>query len=140
MTAMISSIAELEALYGQPSEASILKEANRLVPEYRAFIEAAPFVLDAERDPRAVDGDLDTHVLPRIALVAVENGVRERFRDADTEVQAETRAVEGVGAATIDQVGDRGLDHPQVAGKLEHELRAIRNAPFRLLGRETSVH
>ncbi len=55
MPATISTIAELEALYGQPAEASILKEAQRIVPEYRAFIEAAPFVALATRGPEGLD-------------------------------------------------------------------------------------
>jgi len=55
MPATISNIAELEALYGQPAEASILKEAQRIVPEYRAFIEAAPFVALATRGPEGLD-------------------------------------------------------------------------------------
>ncbi|MXQ11859.1 pyridoxamine 5'-phosphate oxidase family protein [Microvirga makkahensis] len=55
MRATISSIAELEALYGQPAEASILKEASRIVPEYRAFIEAAPFLTLATRGPEGLD-------------------------------------------------------------------------------------
>ena len=55
MPATISSIAELEALYGLPAEASLLKETDRIVPEYRAFIEAAPFVALATRGPEGLD-------------------------------------------------------------------------------------
>ncbi len=55
MPATISSIAELEALYGLPSEASFLKEVDRIIPEYRAFIEAAPFVALATRGPEGLD-------------------------------------------------------------------------------------
>jgi len=55
MPARISSIADLEALYGQPAEASILKETDRIVPEYRAFIEAAPFVALATCGPEGLD-------------------------------------------------------------------------------------
>jgi hypothetical protein len=55
MPATISSIAELEALYGEPSEASLLKEVDRVVPEYRAFIEASPFVALATRGPEGLD-------------------------------------------------------------------------------------
>ncbi len=51
----LTSIAELEALYGEPSEASILKETDRIIPEYRAFIEAAPFVALATRGPEGLD-------------------------------------------------------------------------------------
>jgi PPOX class probable FMN-dependent enzyme len=55
MPATISSIAELEALYGEPAEASILKEVTRIIPEYRALIEAAPFVTLATRGPEGLD-------------------------------------------------------------------------------------
>ncbi|WP_134500793.1 pyridoxamine 5'-phosphate oxidase family protein [Microvirga pakistanensis] len=55
MPATISSLAELEALYGLPAEASILKESRRIMPEYRAFIEAAPFVALATRGPEGLD-------------------------------------------------------------------------------------
>ena len=36
MPATISSLTELEALYDQPAEASLLKETDRIIPEYRA--------------------------------------------------------------------------------------------------------
>ena len=55
MTTTIASLAELEALYGQPAEASRLKEVDRVVPEYRAFIEASPFVALATRGPEGLD-------------------------------------------------------------------------------------
>lgn len=40
----ISSLDELEALYGQPAERSLIKETDRLTPAYRALIEASPFL------------------------------------------------------------------------------------------------
>lgn len=43
----IGSIAELEELYGTPPQASLDKEIRYLTPEYRAFIEASPFVVIA---------------------------------------------------------------------------------------------
>ncbi|SCY45313.1 pyridoxamine 5'-phosphate oxidase family protein [Microvirga guangxiensis] len=55
MPATISSIAELEALYELPSEASLLKEVDRIIPEYRAFIEAAPFLALATQGPEGLD-------------------------------------------------------------------------------------
>lgn len=51
----LTTTAELEALYGEPSEASLLKETDRVIPEYRAFIEAAPFVTLATRGPEGLD-------------------------------------------------------------------------------------
>jgi len=58
----IGSIAELEAIYGKPGETSLVKELDRLIPEYRALIEASPFVAMATAGPEGLDcsprGDL----------------------------------------------------------------------------------
>ena len=51
----IESVAELEALYGEPGEASLVKELDRLIPEYAAFIEASPFVALATSGPEGLD-------------------------------------------------------------------------------------
>ena len=55
MSHTITSIAELEALYGEVSEASLRKETDRIIPVYRALIEAAPFVALATRGPDGLD-------------------------------------------------------------------------------------
>jgi PPOX class probable FMN-dependent enzyme len=39
----IEDEASLKALYGEPGEASLIKEVTTLTPEYRALIEASPF-------------------------------------------------------------------------------------------------
>ncbi len=58
----ISSVEEIEALYGEPGEASLVKETDRLIPEYAAFIEASPFLALATCGPEGLDcsprGDL----------------------------------------------------------------------------------
>jgi PPOX class probable FMN-dependent enzyme len=58
----VSTVDELEALYGQPGEASLVKELDRLISEYAAFVEASPFVLLATSGPEGLDcsprGDL----------------------------------------------------------------------------------
>lgn len=41
----IDDEAALKALYGEPGEASIIKEVPALTPEYRAMIEASPFCI-----------------------------------------------------------------------------------------------
>lgn len=51
----ISTPEELEILYGQPSEAALVKEVDRIIPEYAAFIEASPFVALATAGPDGVD-------------------------------------------------------------------------------------
>jgi hypothetical protein len=51
----IQSVEELEAIYGQPVEASIVKEVDRLTDDYRALIAASPFVALATSGPEGLD-------------------------------------------------------------------------------------
>ena len=59
---VITTVEELAALYGQPSETALVKEVPALTPEYRALIEASPFVALATSGPEGLDcsprGDL----------------------------------------------------------------------------------
>jgi PPOX class probable FMN-dependent enzyme len=59
---IITTVEQLEDLYGQPGEASIVKETDRITPEYRPFIAASPFALLATGGPEGLDcsprGDL----------------------------------------------------------------------------------
>ena len=52
---VITSIEALEALYGVPGEASTAKEVDRITPQYRALIEASPFVALATAGPEGLD-------------------------------------------------------------------------------------
>ncbi|MFN3514502.1 MAG: pyridoxamine 5'-phosphate oxidase family protein [Phenylobacterium sp.] len=52
---IISTVAELEALYGPTNQASLVKEADRITPQYRAYIEASPFVALATAGPEGLD-------------------------------------------------------------------------------------
>ena len=52
---ILSTIAELEALYGIPGETSLVKETDCIAPSYRAFIEAAPFCALATSGPEGLD-------------------------------------------------------------------------------------
>jgi PPOX class probable FMN-dependent enzyme len=51
----INSLAELEALYGQPSGAAVAKEIDHLNGPYRAFVEKAPFVAIASAGAEGLD-------------------------------------------------------------------------------------
>jgi hypothetical protein len=51
----VDNIADLEALYGLPNEASTIKELDHLIPEYRAYVEASPFVALATVGPEGLD-------------------------------------------------------------------------------------
>ena len=59
---IVTTVDELEALYGTPGDTSLVKELDRIIPEYAAFIEASPFVSLATSGPEGLDcsprGDL----------------------------------------------------------------------------------
>src|SRR5262245_75743 len=52
---VIKTIAELEAIYGEPMEASIVKEVDHITPHYRRFIEVSPFAILATVGPAGLD-------------------------------------------------------------------------------------
>lgn len=58
----LETVEQLEALYGLPGEASLVKELDHIIPQYAAFIEASPFVALATVGPEGLDcsprGDL----------------------------------------------------------------------------------
>src|SRR5215470_1403814 len=51
----VTSIDELEAVYGQPVGPSVVKEIDHVNADYRAFIEAAPFCAMATSGPSGLD-------------------------------------------------------------------------------------
>jgi uncharacterized protein len=52
---IIATIEDLEAIYGQPQEASIIKVADRVTPHYRVLIDKSPFVALATCGPEGLD-------------------------------------------------------------------------------------
>lgn len=52
---IITTIQALEAFYGLPGETSLVKELDRIIPEYAAFIEASPFASLATSGPEGLD-------------------------------------------------------------------------------------
>lgn len=52
---LITSIEQLEALYGQPQGPAVAKEIDYISPSYRKLIEAAPFVSIATGGPEGLD-------------------------------------------------------------------------------------
>jgi hypothetical protein len=52
---MLTTIAQLEALYSQPNERALRKEIAYVNEDYRAFIEVAPFVVLATAGPEGLD-------------------------------------------------------------------------------------
>jgi PPOX class probable FMN-dependent enzyme len=54
-TCMVTSVDQLAHLYGTPFGPSVVKETDRIIPAYRAFIEAAPFFALASAGPDGLD-------------------------------------------------------------------------------------
>jgi PPOX class probable FMN-dependent enzyme len=52
---IVKTVEQLEALYGTPGETSLVKELDRIIPEYAAFIEGSPFVALATGGPEGLD-------------------------------------------------------------------------------------
>jgi PPOX class probable FMN-dependent enzyme len=52
---IITTLEELEAIYGRPAETSTAKVADRVTPQYRAFIDASPFAVLATCGPEGLD-------------------------------------------------------------------------------------
>jgi uncharacterized protein len=52
---IVTSTAELEAIYGLPGETSLVKEVAYIAPPYRAYIEASPFAVLATSGPEGLD-------------------------------------------------------------------------------------
>ena len=52
---MVSTIAELEAIYGEPLAQSLVKEIDYISGHYRAFIEKSPFVVLASVAEEGLD-------------------------------------------------------------------------------------
>lgn len=55
MSHIVTSEAELEALYGLPAGAAVIKEIGHISDHYRAFVEASPFVVVATSGPDGLD-------------------------------------------------------------------------------------
>ncbi len=52
---VLTTLEDLEAHYGTPKETSLVKEIDHISDHYRAFIEAAPFVVLASVGPEGLD-------------------------------------------------------------------------------------
>jgi PPOX class probable FMN-dependent enzyme len=52
---LITDVAALRSLYGEPSEGAVLKEIDHVNAHYRAMIEAAPFMVMATSGPEGLD-------------------------------------------------------------------------------------
>src|SRR5215468_12552394 len=55
VSTVVTSEAELEALYGQPAGAAVIKEIDHISEHYRRFIEISPFLILATSGPEGLD-------------------------------------------------------------------------------------
>lgn len=53
--ATITTIEQLEAIYGEPGAASTVKEVDHVTAHYRAYIDASPFAVLATSGPEGLD-------------------------------------------------------------------------------------
>jgi uncharacterized protein len=51
----VTTLEELEVIYGRPGETSTVKEVDHLTPHYRVFVEKSPFALLATSGPEGLD-------------------------------------------------------------------------------------
>lgn len=51
----LTTLAQLEAIYGLPGEPSLIKEVAHITPHYRTLIEASPFAVLATTGPDGMD-------------------------------------------------------------------------------------
>lgn len=77
----IKSVAELEAIYGEPSEASLIKVSDRLTGGYRKLVEVSPIVMLAtcgleglDCSPRGDPGQVMTIKDDRTLILADRRG------------------------------------------------------------------
>jgi predicted pyridoxine 5'-phosphate oxidase superfamily flavin-nucleotide-binding protein len=52
---MVTTIEQLEAIYGFPNDASTVKVADRITPQYRVLIDASPFAALATGGPEGLE-------------------------------------------------------------------------------------
>jgi uncharacterized protein len=52
---IIATVEQLEAIYGQPNEASTVKVSAKITPQYRALIDKSPFAALATCGPEGLD-------------------------------------------------------------------------------------
>ena len=51
----VRTIDQLTSIYGEPAEPSLVKETDRITPEYAAYVEASPFAVLATAGPDGLD-------------------------------------------------------------------------------------
>ena len=55
MPDLVTSEAQLDAIYGHPAGPAVIKEIDHISEHYRRFIETSPFVIVATSGPEGLD-------------------------------------------------------------------------------------
>jgi PPOX class probable FMN-dependent enzyme len=138
---LVTSLEQLEALYGERKQTTIRKEVDRLSAGYRKFIEVAPFVVVATAGPEGLDcspkGDpagfvriLDDRTLAipdRLGNNRLD-GYRNILRDPRVALLflipgiGETLRVNGHGSISVDPELMQGF---VINGKLPHSVLIV---------------
>jgi uncharacterized protein len=123
---IVKTVEQLEALYGTPGDASLVKELDRIIPEYAAFIEASPFVALATGGPEGLDcsprGDL-----PGFVRIADERTLMMPDRHGNNRVDSLRNIVRDGRAGLLFLVPGSGTTlrvNGRAALSVDDELRA----------------
>ena len=123
----IESVEQLEAIYGEPAEASVVKVTDYITPHYAAFIEASPFVALATSGPEGLDCSPRGDLAGFVRMHDVRNCERElRGRDRVESSATQSDALRLCGVE---------IHHPSHGFQPAGSRRALAaDAPARLLG------
>ena len=87
---IVTSVDQLERIYGEPYGPSLAKEADRITVHYRAFIEAAPFFALASGGPEGFDCSPRAVIIvtvERVYFQCAKAIVRSKLWDASRHVE-----------------------------------------------------
>jgi PPOX class probable FMN-dependent enzyme len=130
---IVKTVEQLEALYGTPGEASLVKELDRIIPEYAAFIEASPFVALATGGPDGLDcsprGDL-----PGFVRIADERTLMMPDRHGNNRVDSLRNIVRDGRVGLLFLVPGSGTTL-RVNGRAELSVAAALRASFAVEGK-----
>ena len=130
---IITTIEQLEAIYGQPGEASTVKVADRITPPYRVLIDKSPFAALATCGPEGLDcsprGDL-----PGFIRVAGEKTLMMPDRRGNNRVDSLRNIVRDPRVALLFLIPGAGSTL-RVNGRAQLSVDADLLASFRMDGK-----
>ena len=132
--AYVENVSQLQAVYGEPGEPSLVKEIPQLIPHYAEFIQASPFVMMATFGEEGMDcsprGDF-----PGFVRVADERTLLMPDRRGNNRIDSLRNIVETGKIALCFMVpGSRNC--LRVNGRAKISLEAELKASFSVKGKE----